>query len=399
MKRVHSATKSDIEIVANENRDRKRARRGYFLDLPNDLIFRILSLLSRSDVIKFSCMNRHYRSELSPIIFNKVKTNWYELISKKEEPRFDLFSLPEYIRLVDFYSYGEWQIDIFSILHLRFPRLTHLSINSANSSNWLKYRTSSYIKELCLYYEKGHNETQDLQHEPNPKNILKLSRTASNSPRIFDLAHLHDFKLLTKLSLDSYHFNWSESANICCSLLELNLLNCTWEYPFTLAQFNLSRNLKSLKLKYIENHPFILSERFGKFLEDPKGNVVLRDRESGGEGEVAELSYYSLDTLETFLLSFDQHTDSTWRKLLSTKQLSKFNSQSFPKLKNLELSGFQMNLESYRSFTKILEDDFSLHRLKLAIWDTSRDTTNSTKEQFVLVGKSAIEKFGLELLE
>lgn len=242
----------------------------------------------------------------------------------------------------------------------KFPRLTHLLLNSANSSNWLKYRTSDSIRELTLYYEKGHNETQDRQHEPNPKNIRKLSTIVSGSPKVFSLTHLHDFKNLLKLLLDGYHFNWSdEDAVSCPSLTSLTLINCTWEYPFTLAQFSHGGNLSYIALTYNQNHPFILLERFNKFLETP----------SLGIGASAEY----------LRLSFEDYSDSTWRKLFLAKQLDKFSATEFPRLRELELYGIQMNLENYKQYVNLIQNNFNLHSLKLSIWEILKEDPPSER--------------------
>lgn len=342
-------------------------RHTCFIDLPTTVIELTLRHLSAADSISLSCVNTRYRLELCPFVFKRARTSWFELIRITKDPSLlESFSFRQHttqIRIVDFYSYGEWQVDIFSALHRGFPRLVHLLVNSANLSNWLKYRSSLSISRLTLYYETGHNETQDLQTEPNPKNIVKLSKTVSASPRIFDLSHLGDFVRVAHLLLDAYHFNWSphEPAPARASLVQLsdiNLINCTWEYPFTLAQFNPRGCLRSIRIKYTQNHPFILLERFNAFLESPS------------------LSLHPGVHLQTLAISFEGYTDHTWRKILLMKQLAKFGTTYFPKLQRLELVGFQMNMHSLQTYGHVLDKEFCLYNLALKVFDMLKEDTN-----------------------
>ncbi|CAK7916876.1 hypothetical protein CAAN3_19S02278 [[Candida] anglica] len=372
MKRLFSdhvyGSRVDNDIKRIKNRSHCHTHNA-LLDLPHDIISQILSLVDTPSIINLCSTNTEFRNELSPIVFSRAKGSWHQLIQMIEQsegtmsdfkPDSNMITPPpqiltnwvEQLRISDWYSYGEWQVDIFK-LHQILPHLNHLLINSANSSNWLKYRESKSLKELTLYYEKAHYEAFD--HKPNPKNINQLSRKESTNPRIFELSHLRGLSELTKVSLDGYHFNWCDDyetydpSNI--KLDSIVLTNCTWEYPFTLSQFNRHGKLRNLTLRYTTQNSFILSERFTKFMENP-----LVDAST------------SIEKLE---ISLEGYTDSTWRKLLSIKQFDKFQYLLFPNLRVLTLHGFSMNLDSYRSYLTLIQDNFRLHRLNLAVWDTS----------------------------
>ena len=369
------------------SRTKVARRHTCFLDLPTNVIELTLRHLSVADTISLSCVNSGYRLELCPFAFKRARTSWFELIRITKDPalleRLSFRHHTIQIRIVDFYSYGEWQVDIFSALHQGFPRLVHLLVNSANLSNWLKYRSSHSISRLTLYYEAGHNETQDLQKEPNPKNIVKLSKTVSASPRIFDLSHLGDFVHIAHLLLDAYHFNWSPdepplARTGLVQLSNLNLINCTWEYPFTLAQFNSRGCLQSIRIKYTQNHPFILLERFNAFLESPS------------------LSLHPGVQLQTLAIRFEGYTDHTWRKILLMKQLVKFGTTYFPKLQRLELVGFQMNMHSLQTYGHVLDNGFCLHNLKLKVFDMLKEKENLESHEATL--QQALQrKTGLQL--
>ncbi|CAR65886.1 DEHA2G01012p [Debaryomyces hansenii CBS767] len=340
----------------SDNTDKRRRVDISLLNLPTDILVICFQQLSSTDITNLSCVSKQYREELIHFVFNKIKCTWYDLI--KLDPLSVINGLNRFIsqvRIVDSYSYGEWQIDIFPVLHTYFPNLSRLLVNSSSSSNWLKYRKSNAITGLTLYYEAGHHEseiaTNLLSSANNPKRISH--KLVSTNAKLFNLFHLDNMPNLTTLTLNNYHFNWENDASSHLThLSKLSLIDCTWEYPFDLSQFNINNSLTQLLIQYTNNNSFILSERFTKFLENP-----------------TNFQRTAIQELSILFTKFD----TSWLKPLSTKQLARFIGDNFPNLIYLRLSGWLLNLKNFNSYMSLLEDN-NLKVLDLCITDSSSST-------------------------
>lgn len=323
----------------------KRLKRDISIyTLPTEVLEVIFLYLGRPGLIQLSTTCKTYRRELTPYVFDKVKTIWHNFeVEGFEGFLNDKCQWTRQLRIIDTYSYGEWQLDIFTKALNRLPYLDTFIINTYNSTNWFKYRQNPTIKSIKLYYDFNHNETELLYQNPNPKKINRLSRS-SNLPKIFNLNHLNNFKSLTNLSLDEFHFNWDEAENInFLHLKRLTLVNCTWEYPFTPIKFNENNSLISLQLYYTNDNAFILSERFSKFLAQP---------------------LQSHCKVEKLAIGF---RNCKIQRYLSTNQFMIFiGEHNFPHLVELDLTGWVIDDKLIRGYLETL-DLHHIHQMKIRI--------------------------------
>lgn len=302
---------------------RKRLKYDKLYVLPVDVLELIIEYISRKDIINLSSTNKTVRTEFKWLLFQKMKGTWHDI----QNPDFQKFCLSnkqfiQTFRIVDCFGYGEWQIDIFERI-LNKLQARELIINSYNSSNWLKYRKGKFERMELHYDPSQHDESTYYQQNPNPKNIVRLSHN-QGSPKIFDLNHLVNFPNIKYLTLHKYHFNWQDHNNNI-HLKVLKLINCSWDYPFQLHQFDPHQSLTELHLVYTDNNSFILLERFSTFLNEPK---------------VTQLNH----------LLIILHT-TTIVKTLSKERLSVFfNQRLFPKLKTLNLIGWKYDYHFLKSF-------------------------------------------------
>lgn len=303
----------------------KRLKREISLcSLPDQVLDLVFEYSGTAALVNLSSMNKYYREQLLAMIFKRIKVTWFEL----QALEFQQFlvrnkAIVRQIRVIDSFSYGEWQVDIFKGILQEIPHLAKFAVNSFNSSNWLKYREHENITCLKMYYDFKHNETEECHANPNPKNIQRLNKP-SKIPKIFDLHHLKGFRNLVQLHLSDYHFNWDEKMDLI-SLKLITLVDCTWEYPFTPLKFNENNSVIEFKLQYSDDNSFILLERFVKFLSDPFQNnchiqrmgITLTSTEHG------RVHYLSFSKLNSFL-----------------------NEQKFPNLKDLDFTGWEIEEKS-----------------------------------------------------
>lgn len=216
--------------------------------LPNDLIRIIFSYLTTEDLKCLSVLNKQFRQLLVPFLLSNVKTQWYKLIDECEKKTYFLKQykfLIKQLRISDASSYGEWQIDIFQDALYQLRNLRHLLINTANSSGWLRYRANDTISQLTLYADPS---------------------TSLN--RIFNIEHLSNFKMVQKLELRGYHLSWDPDCIVfpVLTLTSLTLIDCHWDYPFQLQNFNYNNTITHLGLHFKGGSVFLFSERFRDFI-------------------------------------------------------------------------------------------------------------------------------------
>ena len=301
----------------------RSALRPMLIDLPDDILAAILHISAPQSVTLLSSTSKQFRSRLLSFVFRNAKCTWSQLLHHTDQIS-QISPYVQQIRLTDSYPYGEWHIDV--ITHLdQFPNLKALQINLASSANWLRYRADSRLRRLTLY-----------------------SDTTISFARVFDIGHIRHFSRLTWLSLDEYHFLWAPSdVDWSVGLAHLVLINCTWEFPFSISQFNPNGNLKSLSLTYRQHHPFVLLERFARFLD------------FSAESSMTNLSSLSI-TLENNHLS--------WKRVLSPKQLSILVlAANYPNLRSLCLDGWIISHSESCQFEQILAET-SLRELQLNLY-------------------------------
>lgn len=329
-------------------------------DLPGDVAAKIFNHVSSTDTCAVSSVNKRFRAEFVPIVFRRIRVRWSDLerasADKRNSEIVKVFSeyahLVEEVRIVDCYSYGEWQIDVFRLLP--FPNLTRVVINSINSSNWLKYRSHNGIKLISLYLDRSIVNTS---HAP-------ATKVMSSNPKMFSIDHVSNFSNLKELSLDSYHFDWdTREVTVDVGITSLRLTNCTWEYPFHLGQFNRNNKLETLELVFSSNNSFILSERFNEFLALP----LKHDAAS----------------LELMSITLRDYDTNGWHKHLSILQFERFvDAAHMPRLRSLKLHGWLLNLRDFvhcdtklalkRLEMKVQLTDINLDRLSALIEELKR---------------------------
>ncbi|QLQ78798.1 hypothetical protein HG537_0B01460 [Torulaspora globosa] len=235
----------------SRERDMKMVKSGvkirFFESLPHEIVIRILCLISRRDLIAVSSASRELRRIFLPYLFAYTKVCWNDLISnwnKHQKPfPIEALQLVESLRLTGCCSKNEWTFPFAELYSSpRLPNLNSLVIPTSGSTNFFKYSS-----------EGSH--------------LQKLRITATKPGSVFSLEHLRPFEQLKKLSLQDYEIESFDEDPSCCRFLDsLELINCSWCYPFELENFGRS---KIHKIELCYSNAFIISERFKMFLSDP----------------------------------------------------------------------------------------------------------------------------------
>lgn len=268
-------------------------------DLPQDLLEIISSHLHTTDTLNLSLASITMRKRLVPIIFTSIQASWEQIIEFQEKPDSG-FSNNHHVRKLRINtsnSFNEYKQNTFGQLLSpeTFPRLAEVAVNLVNLSYWLKYNRCLHVQLLTLYCD----------------NVFR-------GVKIFDLSHVDNFANLRLLCLHNYHFNWDGNGPVPkIGLEDLLLHDCTWEYPFDLANFNLSNTLRHVTVSYSNNNSFMLLERFISFLNDPFPNHS--------------------SSLRTMTIRFVDITEN--KKLLTPTILKKFLT-AFSGIESLDLSGW-----------------------------------------------------------
>lgn len=282
------------------------------VDLPSNVLEEILSNLSTDDVKLLLLVNKEHRTELLPLLFASTKATWDQITDSKSFHHRDLI---QSIRVSAANSYNEYKQNTFGALLApeQFPSLLLVLVHTVNLSYWLKYNHCSHVRALTLYSDDA------------------------RSVKIFHMAHVANFTGLEELCLYNYHFNWAEEEDVTSKLRTLDLHDCTWEYPFNLARFNLADLLETLSVSYSTNNAFVLLERFVNFLLDP-------------------FPLHS-SSLRNVTVEFVAVTDT--RKLLTPAILLAFI-RAFDRLDTLSMLGWKANVHYLRTMLQTCEFEYPL---------------------------------------
>ncbi|QLL31285.1 hypothetical protein HG536_0B01470 [Torulaspora globosa] len=238
---VQGSRERDIKMVKCDVKIR------FFEGLPHEIVIRILSLISRRDLIALSSANHGLRRLFLPYLFAYTKVSWDDLISnwnKHQKPfPIGVSQLIESLRLTGCCSKSEWTFPFAELYSSpRLPNLKSLAMPTSGSTNFFKYSS------------KG-------------SHLRRLKITATKPGSVFNLEHLRPFEQLKKLSLQDYEIESFDEDPSCCRLLDsLELINCSWCYPFELENFG---RCKIQKIELCYSNAFIISERFKMFLSSP----------------------------------------------------------------------------------------------------------------------------------
>jgi hypothetical protein len=107
-----------------------------------------------------------------------------------------------------------------------------------------------------------------LKYNDGLSRVVDLELTTLNEGSMFNLNHCRTFHSLKKLHINGFiiDFDTDDVEGLDIHVSELELINCSWNYPFQLKFFG--DKIEKLQLTY-HNHQFILSERFREFLHNP----------------------------------------------------------------------------------------------------------------------------------
>lgn len=299
------------------------------VDLPRDVLEIIFGLVDRKDIKKLSLVCRHFHQKVAYYLFQKLHGSWHQVLLLGSTQSYQWFKYVRQICIFSADSRYEYQTDALRVAAdaSRFPHLDRVEVNSNSLSFWLKNHACENVFHLRLY----------------------LEASQQGNEKLFHLAHVDSFRNLKTLHLHNYSFRWGQDVeDIPIAALEvLSLDNCTWEYPFNLARFNLHDSLRSLSTIYSNDNTFVLLERYVDYLRNP-----FHDH-------LSSLRFVSLSFVDC----------SVYKSLLSPMVL--FNLlECFTGLRQLHLSGWATNLDSLRRvlLSRSYEDSFVL-RLEVDDYD------------------------------
>lgn len=215
--------------------------------LPHEIIINILHKVSREDLIALASTSRRLRRVFLPYLFAQSKVSWDDLISNWSNHQKPLLiaelQLIESLRLTGSCSKNEWTFPFAQLFSSsKLPNLRSLEIPTSGSTNFFKYSS------------KG-------------SHLRTLKIRAAKPGSAFSLEHLRQFEQLETLSMEDYEIESFDEDLGCCDMLDsLELINCSWCYPFGLENFGRKR-IRNLILSY--SNAFIISERFKMFLTHP----------------------------------------------------------------------------------------------------------------------------------
>lgn len=317
-------------------------------DLPHEVLEQIFCRVAGKDIKLLSCVNRECRDKVSFYLFRKIRGSWEQLTELGDSKV--SFVQKNYVRDIEITSAEakyEYQTNALQrVLNLSvFPNVTGVSVNSNSLSFWLKNHDCPNISVLLLY----------------------LASSSRGSEKLFHLSHVDLFSNLRKLYLSNYNFRWGQDDEVqpLSALQELNLYNCTWEYPFNLARFNQHDTLTSLTITYSDDNTFVLLERYLDYLRTPfQGHLHSLRR---------------VDLAFTHCRLYNGH--------LSPTVLYNFL-ECFSGLEELKLRGWATNLESLRYvlLARDYEDPFNL-RIEVGYED----------EQAIMLFLHQVRKHNLEV--
>lgn len=118
-------------------------------------------------------------------------------------------------------SWGEWhRFEVLQDVLEICSNLSTLTLTLSGSSKWMQYmRPNAHIRSLIL-----------------------ISSQASGLPALFDTADLHAFKSVENLHLEYFRLQCEypieeRATPLLTTVANLEIVNCEWNYPFSLSLF------------------------------------------------------------------------------------------------------------------------------------------------------------------
>ncbi|KAK9463763.1 uncharacterized protein V1516DRAFT_668643 [Lipomyces oligophaga] len=263
---------------------RRMAGECHLEELPQEILLAIYSDLeesgTRNDLqnLAYTC-NRLY-SIGQQFLLADISLTWELLDALYLQLNYSLRNVSSYIRSLSIIvpsSWGEWhRLEVLQCILDSCVNLSKLSIVLAGSSKWIHYlRPIRTVRELTL-----------------------ISNQASADPALFDTVDLHAFQAVEILHLNYFRLQCEypieeRATPLLLKVKDLEVVNCEWNYPFSLSLF---KNLRNLSVQYsIKCEAFTFSERLKNLAVNPP------------------------TTIETFVLHlnlFSQVRQKTWYPIL-----------------------------------------------------------------------------------
>ncbi|ODQ80290.1 hypothetical protein BABINDRAFT_161252 [Babjeviella inositovora NRRL Y-12698] len=314
---------------------------GHFIaDFPNEIIHHILRYLSQTDLINLSSSTKTFRGRFLSLVFAKIKVHWHDLdAASSSERNLSLFPHTAYARKIRFLDSSpgpEWNLNLGTHLFQLAPSANELEFRLLNSSSWLKYK--------------------DVDIPITMITLANINQSPALHKHLFDLNHLRNFTQLTDVTLRGFNVRWRDlDDNVTPRVKTLKLVDCTWEYPFTMTQFDPHHSLQKLTVSYTHNNSFVLSERFQDFLKFLAFILELGKTEQLFPSlQSLEISFSNFDKppslnslvfndLTHYLQVFDSSTGKVFRLPDSAHPPVLIESFKLPSLRELRLLGWQVN--------------------------------------------------------
>ncbi|CDR41691.1 CYFA0S07e05072g1_1 [Cyberlindnera fabianii] len=236
---------------------------------PHEVLIQILGHLSHDDILSLAWVDRAFREKMRPYIFASVRLSWDFIMEKfplffqqgqkrNSEGQMKLLqeaslntrddkNVKKYVESVSIVTPNiqhEWNFRFDTFAH-EFDNIRHLTVKTEGSSNFFKY--TNVMPQI---------------------ESLELITDAADERAIFNLNHCKPFPALKHLTINGFllDFDEEDTEGLNLQVKILDLINCSWNYPFQLKSFG--SEIITLRLTY-HNHQFILSERFREFLHNP----------------------------------------------------------------------------------------------------------------------------------
>ncbi|KAK9450421.1 uncharacterized protein V1518DRAFT_413798 [Limtongia smithiae] len=244
----------------------------HFLDLPEEILVAVFEYLDVDDgaddssatEIKHThirelayCSKRLHAIGLQ-FLLSEVLLSWPLLDLFNKELDTSLSAYTPYITKLSIHipsSWGEWhRSETLQDVLQKCTNVETLSLSLSGSSKWLQY--------ICPNY--------------NVRTLHLISNQQNSSPALFDTCDLYAFRSVKVLKLEFFKLQCEypieqRAVPLVTTVEEMEILNCEWNYPFSMSLF---KNLKILSVFYtIKCEPFTYSERLKHLASHPPSTL------------------------------------------------------------------------------------------------------------------------------